>query len=115
VRGPIVGDLHTENFGAFRALTGDIVYDINDFDEASRGSYEIDLRRVVTSILLAALGRGHSRGVGVQAAECAARSYLETLGRLEEIRDRKKFEKLSETTEILKLLHKAAEKPALNL
>src|SRR5262245_48904085 len=42
VEGPIIGDLHTENFGAYRAVTDDIVYDINDFDEATEGSYEID-------------------------------------------------------------------------
>jgi uncharacterized protein (DUF2252 family) len=110
VEGPIVGDLHTENFGAYRAVTDDIVYDINDFDEATEGSYEIDLRRLTTSILLAALDNGHSFGDGVRAAELAARSYLETLGRLGQIRDRARFEKLTETREIMKLLDAAGEK-----
>jgi uncharacterized protein (DUF2252 family) len=110
VNGPIIADLHTENFGAFRAITGDIVYDINDFDEATTGSYEIDLKRLTTSILLAALDNGHSFGEGVREAELAARSYLESLGRLGQVGKRKEFEKLTETREILKLLHKAKEK-----
>jgi uncharacterized protein (DUF2252 family) len=110
VEGPIIGDLHTENFGAYRAITDDIVYDINDFDEATEGSYEIDLRRLTTSILLAALDNGHCFGDGVRAAEMAARSYLETLGRLGQIRDRVRFEKLTETREIINLLDAAGEK-----
>jgi uncharacterized protein (DUF2252 family) len=110
VEGPIIGDLHTENFGAYRAVTDEIVYDINDFDEATEGSYEIDMRRLTTSILLAALDNGHSFGDGVRAAELAARSYLETLGRLGQIRDRVRFEKLTETREIINLLDAAGEK-----
>jgi uncharacterized protein (DUF2252 family) len=110
-QGPIIGDLHTENFGAFRAITGEIVYDINDFDEATNGLYEIDLKRLMTSILLAALDNGHSFGEGVRQAELTARSYLETLGRLSHVRNRKQYEKLTTATrEIMKLLHKAKEK-----
>jgi uncharacterized protein (DUF2252 family) len=111
VQGPIIGDLHTENFGAFRAITGDIVYDINDFDEATTGLYEIDLKRLTTSILLAALDNGHSFGEGVREAELTTRSYLETLARLSQVSSRKQFEKLTTATrEIMKLLHKAKEK-----
>jgi uncharacterized protein (DUF2252 family) len=111
VQGPIIGDLHTENLGAFRAITGDIVYDINDFDEATTGLYEIDLKRLTTSILLAALDNGHSFGEGVREAELTTRSYLETLARLSQVSSRKQFEKLTTATrEIMKLLHKAKEK-----
>src|SRR6185295_18674321 len=42
-RGRVVGDLHTENYGSFRSLSGDIVYDINDFDETTIGYYELDV------------------------------------------------------------------------
>jgi len=110
VGGSIIGDLHTENFGAFRAITGDIAYDINDFDEATTGFYEIDLKRLTTSILLAALDNGHSFGEGVREAELTACAYLETLGRLSQVPSRKEFEKLTATREIVKLLHKAKEK-----
>jgi uncharacterized protein (DUF2252 family) len=50
----ISGDLHLENFGAFRAETGEFVFDINDFDEALVAPCSLDLVRCSTSILLAA-------------------------------------------------------------
>src|SRR5947209_17011412 len=40
--------IYTENFGGFRAVTNDIVYDINDFDETANGQYEWDLWRLAT-------------------------------------------------------------------
>jgi uncharacterized protein (DUF2252 family) len=110
IHGPVIGDLHTENFGAFRAITGDIVYDINDFDEVTTGAYEVDLKRLMTSILLAALDNGHSFGEGVREAELTARSYLETLQVLVAVKRRGELEKLVHSREIVRLLHKAKEK-----
>jgi uncharacterized protein (DUF2252 family) len=48
----IQGDLHFENFGAFRSEDGDIVYDVNDFDEGYVGSYLYDLLRMAVSVAL---------------------------------------------------------------
>jgi uncharacterized protein (DUF2252 family) len=48
----IQGDLHFENFGAFRSGDGKIVYDINDFDEGYLGSYLYDLLRMSVSVKL---------------------------------------------------------------
>lgn len=48
----IQGDLHFENFGAFRSETGELVYDVNDFDEGYLGSYLYDLLRMSVSIAL---------------------------------------------------------------
>lgn len=50
----ICGDLHLENFGAYRTAEGDFRYDINDFDEAMIASSSLDLVRCTTSIFLAA-------------------------------------------------------------
>jgi uncharacterized protein (DUF2252 family) len=50
----ICGDLHLENFGAYRTVDGDFRYDINDFDEAIVAASSIDLVRCTTSIFLAA-------------------------------------------------------------
>lgn len=49
---PIVGDLHVENFGAYRAADGTVVFDVNDFDETGSGSPALDLGRMATSIVL---------------------------------------------------------------
>ncbi|WP_445506281.1 DUF2252 domain-containing protein [Niallia sp. 03190] len=48
----IQGDLHFENFGAFQNEKGDIIFDVNDFDEGYIGSYVYDLLRMTVSISL---------------------------------------------------------------
>jgi hypothetical protein len=48
-----VGDLHIENFGTWRDIEGRLIWGINDFDEAWRLPYTIDLIRLGTSALLA--------------------------------------------------------------
>ena len=50
----VCGDLHLENFGAFRDDDGQFLFDINDFDEALYAPCAIDPVRCATSILLAA-------------------------------------------------------------
>ncbi|GAA0612586.1 DUF2252 family protein [Virgibacillus siamensis] len=46
------GDLHFENFGAFKNRVGTVVYDTNDFDEGYFGSYIYDVLRMSVSIAL---------------------------------------------------------------
>ncbi len=48
-----VGDLHVENFGTWRDGEGRLVWGINDFDEAARMPYAIDLVRLATSAIFA--------------------------------------------------------------
>jgi uncharacterized protein (DUF2252 family) len=49
----LCGDLHLENFGAYRDDDGEFLYDITDFDEALVAPCGVDLVRCATSILLA--------------------------------------------------------------
>jgi hypothetical protein len=53
-----VGDLHIENFGTWRDAEGRLVWGINDFDEAARLPYTIDLVRLATSAHLS-IDAGH--------------------------------------------------------
>ncbi|MDB4965032.1 MAG: hypothetical protein JWN44_721 [Myxococcales bacterium] len=69
---PIVGDLHLENFGAYRAADGRFVFDVNDFDESANGPPALDLARVATSFLLADEKRGDARALERIAAFVAA-------------------------------------------
>src|SRR3954469_11450952 len=48
----IQGDMHIENFGAFQNEQGEIVFDVNDFDEGYVGSYLYDVLRMSVSIAL---------------------------------------------------------------
>ncbi|MFO0552657.1 MAG: DUF2252 family protein [Polyangiaceae bacterium] len=52
--GHIVGDMHLENIGAYRNDADEVVFDLNDFDDASIGEYALDRLRVSVSVLLAA-------------------------------------------------------------
>ena len=54
----ICGDAHLGNFGFYASPEGELVLDLNDFDEAHPGAWEWDLRRLVASIWVA--GRQNS-------------------------------------------------------
>ncbi|HUQ91562.1 MAG TPA: DUF2252 family protein [Bryobacteraceae bacterium] len=107
--GRIVGDVHTENYGTFRSIGGEIVYDINDFDEATSGLYELDIRRLSTSLILSALEIGHTLGDGLNAAEGAVRAWIEGLHRGANLR-RKDFEAQGNGGPVRALLSLAQEK-----
>ncbi len=108
--GPIVGDLHTENFGTFRAIDNKIVYDINDFDETTTSHYEYDLRRLATGVLLAAHDNQQRTGDGLNAAEACVRSYLQTLIRFEKAKSRQAFQETSSPKLVQRLRGTAQEK-----
>lgn len=55
-----VGDLHVENFGTWRDIEGRLIWGINDFDEACRLPYTVDLVRLAVSANFAING-GHLR------------------------------------------------------
>jgi Uncharacterized protein conserved in bacteria (DUF2252) len=48
-----VGDIHIENFGSWRDGEGRLVWGVNDFDEAAKMPYALDLVRLATSAVLA--------------------------------------------------------------
>ena len=56
---PVVcGDAHLGNFGFYASPEGELVIDLNDFDEAHPGRWEWDLRRLAASVWVA--GRENS-------------------------------------------------------
>ena len=50
----VCGDLHLENFGAYRGDNRLAYFDLNDFDEAALAPFTLDLLRFVSSIHVAA-------------------------------------------------------------
>jgi uncharacterized protein (DUF2252 family) len=48
----ICGDAHVQNLGAFAALDGRLVFDINDFDETIHAPFEWDVKRLATSLIV---------------------------------------------------------------
>jgi uncharacterized protein (DUF2252 family) len=57
----LCGDAHVLNLGAYAALDGRLVFDINDFDETVRGPFEYDIKRLATSLILAGREAGVKR------------------------------------------------------
>ena len=57
----ICGDAHVLNLGAYAAPDGNLVFDINDFDESLHGPFEFDLKRLATSLILAGRAAGLKR------------------------------------------------------
>lgn len=84
VHAQLCGDAHAANFGLYGTSRGEIVMDINDFDETIAGPWEWDLERLAASLVLA----GRESGVGEQdcarAARDAARTYRLTIDTLAE-------------------------------
>ncbi|MCX7409834.1 MAG: DUF2252 domain-containing protein [Planctomycetales bacterium] len=61
ISGPQVvidGDAHINNFGMYGTPQRDVVIDINDFDEATLGPWEWDLKRLVASVNVAGRENG---------------------------------------------------------
>lgn len=69
------GDAHIANFGIFASPERRLVFDLNDFDEATVAPWEWDLKRLVTSVVIAARARGASDDETTAVALLAASSY----------------------------------------
>ncbi|MDP4096279.1 DUF2252 domain-containing protein [Paenibacillus sp. P96] len=83
----IQGDLHFENFGAFRNESGQIVYDVNDFDEGYVGSYLYDLLRMSVSIALVGRQLGYSREEQLLSVSEYVRAYYKQMHRFSAHKD----------------------------
>jgi uncharacterized protein (DUF2252 family) len=60
----LCGDMHVSNFGLFGTAEHRLVFGINDFDETLPGSWEWDMKRLVTSALVAWKALGGSEPLG---------------------------------------------------
>lgn len=83
----IQGDMHMDNFGAFQNESGDIVYDVNDFDEGYVGSYFYDVLRMSVSIALYLEEQGFKKSAQEKATHHFLRGYLNQLKRFQRKQD----------------------------
>ncbi|MCU1337224.1 MAG: hypothetical protein JWO19_2805 [Bryobacterales bacterium] len=79
LRVQLCGDAHVQNLGSFAAPDGNLVFDLNDFDETVRGPWEWDVKRMATSIILAGQDSGHNRAACSDAAEAFVGSYCRSI------------------------------------
>jgi uncharacterized protein (DUF2252 family) len=75
IRVQTCGDCHLLNFGGFATPDHRVIFDLNDFDETAPGPWEWDLKRLVTSFVLAARAARLSDDAAQDLGMTCARSY----------------------------------------
>jgi uncharacterized protein (DUF2252 family) len=80
----ICGDAHLGNFGFYASPERQLVFDMNDFDEAHPGAWEWDLRRLATSVWVAGRQNGSSEGDCRDAVARCVAAYREQVAYLAE-------------------------------
>jgi uncharacterized protein (DUF2252 family) len=75
----ICGDLHLENFGAYKGDDRQIYFGINDFDEGMLAPCTWDVARLVTSIFLAVDSLSLERAAGESLAQIYVTRYANML------------------------------------
>lgn len=71
----ICGDAHLSNFGIFASPERRLVFDLTDFDETDQGPFEWDVKRLVTSLVIAGEALGLRHGTQEKLARTVAREY----------------------------------------
>ncbi len=79
------GDAHLMNFGAFSSPEGNVLFDINDFDETCPGvDFIVDLKRLVASVAVAAQNAHLSDKKAQAMAQATAFAYRDFMNDLAE-------------------------------
>lgn len=111
----IMGDMHIDNFGAFQNEQGQIVFDVNDFDEGYVGSYLYDILRMAVSIALYFDENGYDEELQQQAIQAFLAAYVQQLKRFQSKKDNPKtfmFTKQNTKGPIRRLLKKLDKRQA---
>ncbi|WP_041832512.1 DUF2252 domain-containing protein [Actinoplanes sp. N902-109] len=80
----ICGDAHLGNFGFYASPERELVFDLNDFDEAHPGAWEWDLRRLVTSVYVAGRQNGFREHDCADAVRHCVHEYRDQIAHLAE-------------------------------
>ncbi|MGK7922242.1 MAG: DUF2252 domain-containing protein [Trichodesmium sp.] len=109
----ILGDCHVDNFGTFNNDRGEIIFDLNDFDESVIADYQYDLWRLATSIILVAnINSNLSQSEQEEIIDNFTETYLDTLESYVGNDDETQiyFTAKNTTGEVAKTLEKSAKK-----
>jgi len=84
---PVVidGDAHLNNFGMYGTPQREVVFDLNDFDEAVIGPWEWDLKRLTASVNVAGRQNGLNRGERAAAVRRCVKGYRFNAHRLQDM------------------------------
>lgn len=79
------GDAHISNFGLYASPERRVLFDLNDFDEASNAPWEWDVKRFAASIVVGGRDSGLSDRRCQEITEAAVRAYRESLREMFEL------------------------------
>ena len=80
------GDAHLANFGLYGSPERQLLFDVNDFDETLPGPWEWDVKRLATSITVAARANGFSNKQAETATAACVAAYREAMGAFADMR-----------------------------
>ncbi len=80
------GDAHLNNFGLYGTPQRTVVFDLDDFDEVTYGSWEWDIKRLAASVNVAGRENGLERGDRREAVMACISGYRENANRLQSLR-----------------------------
>ena len=75
----LCGDAHLLNIETFATPERRLVFDITDFDETAQGPFEWDLKRLITSFVLAARNRGFAEATANAAVHRCLTRYRSSM------------------------------------
>ncbi|GAA3668042.1 DUF2252 domain-containing protein [Arthrobacter ginkgonis] len=104
------GDAHLANFGLYASPERRLVFDLNDFDEAYPGAWEMDVKRLAASLWLNGRANGHPEARCRDAAAASVRSYRTTVHRLYDMSVLERYYYQVEAEALPKMAHQAARK-----
>jgi uncharacterized protein (DUF2252 family) len=99
------GDAHLLNFGLFATPERNLAFDVNDFDETHPAPWEWDVKRLCTSLVIAAREDQCTAEMTAEAARTAAREYrahmleFSQMGRLDVWYERIDIQRIAEASQ----------------
>ena len=79
------GDAHISNFGFYASPERQLVFDLNDFDEAAVAPWEWDVKRLIASVVIGGREAGYDERDVVRIAARAFAQYVAVLRQLIEL------------------------------
>jgi len=75
----LCGDMHVSNFGVFASAERNLVFGINDFDETLPGPWEWDMKRLVTSAVVAGKFIGRDKACCESYSRAVVNAYRQRI------------------------------------
>ena len=108
----LCGDAHLSNFGAFASPERRLLFDLNDFDETLPGPFEYDVKRMATSVTIAARNNGFSSADTRDVTMASVTAYREAVASFARMRTMDIWYAHLDEDELMRAVHGALAEPA---